>query len=176
MAVDKLDNSKTQDSLPKNNSSVKSFIKVKLSDGSFQTIIPITNTNSVLCTSGRTLDLELDDITNDIILISSSIEELCGETNIISSNMTELVEYVNPLMEELKSHIEVVDFGDEVESTIFDHVYGEIDRVVEKIQTIENSLEEVISKLNKVITDNNNLSKTVSNLSDKLSSHEDTIV
>lgn len=87
MVVDELDNSKTQDSLPKNNRSVKSFIKVRLSDGSFQTIIPISNTSSVICASGRTLDLELDNITNDIILNSSSIEELCGETNIISSKL-----------------------------------------------------------------------------------------
>lgn len=175
--LDELDNSEVQSSLPKsNNGSVQSFIKVKLSDGSFQTIIPISNTNSILDASGRTLDLELLDINGDIESNRSSIEDLCEKTNLISTNMTELVDYVDPLMDELRSHIEVVDFGNEVESTIFDHVYTELDTITEKMQTIENSLGDIMSKLNKVIADNNNLSKTVENLSAKLASHEDTIV
>lgn len=156
--------------------SVRAFIKVKLADGSYQTIIPITNSGSVLSTSGKSLDVEIEEIIENIGLNGSAIQALYDDTGSLSADMVSLVDYVNPLMEQLKSHMEVVDLGNEVESTIFDHIYSEIDTMVSKITSMEQSISDIITKLNKVVSDNANLSKTVESLSSKLSSHEDTIV
>ncbi len=134
---------------------IRSYVKVKLPSGNFKTIIPITTTTSVVTTDGNTLDIDLNTIRGNITANDIAIEEL---------------------MEDLKRHMEVVDLGNEVESGIFDHVYGELDSMREVLSNLTNNLKTITEKLNKVIEDNNNLSRTVSNLSDKLTSHEDKIV
>lgn len=158
------------------NSPVRTVIKVKTVDGSFQTIIPITDSASVIGVSGRSMDLEIVDIQKILSSNTSSIQTLTDDTKDLVLNMTSLVEYVNPLMDELKSHIEVIDLGDDVDSTIFDHVYDELDTMSEKVSLMESKISDIISKLDKVIADNKNLSKIVDDLIVRVENHEDTIV
>ena len=158
------------------NSPVRTVIKVKTVDGSFQTIIPITDSASVIGVSGRSMDLEIVDIQKILSSNTSSIQTFTDDTKDLGLNMTTLVEYVNPLMDELKSHIEVIDLGDDVDSTIFDHVYDELDTMSEKVSLMESKISDIISKLDKVIADNKNLSKIVDDLIVRVENHEDTIV
>ena len=146
------------------NSPVRTIIKVKTADGSFQSILPMTDSVSVLGTSGQSIAAEISAIQTEISSSKNSIQVLDANTRELAIDMTSLVEYVNPLMDDLKSHMEVVDLGNDIESTIFDHVYDELDAMASKVSTIESSLTTIISKLDKVISDNSNLTKKVDNL------------
>ena len=146
------------------NSPVRTIIKVKTVDGSFQSILPMTDSVSVLGTSGQSIAAEISAIQTEISSSKNSIQVLDANTRELAIDMTSLVEYVNRLLDDLKSHMEVVDLGNDIESTIFDHVYGELDAMYGKVSTIESSLTTIISKLDKVISDNSNLTKKVDNL------------
>lgn len=150
------------------NSPVRTIIKVKTEDGSFQSILPMTDSISVLGTSGQSIAAEISAIQTEISSSKNSIQVLDANTRELAIDMTSLVEYVNPLMDDLKSHMEVVDLGNDIESTIFDHVYDELDTMASKVSTIETKLEDIIEKLNKVISDNTNLTTTVNTLSTKV--------
>lgn len=158
------------------NSPVRTVIKVKTVDGSFQTIIPMTDSASVLGVSGRTIDIELADMQRSLSSNTSSIEVLSNDTKDLVLDMASLVEYVNPLMDVLKSHMEIIDLGDDIESSIFDHVYDELDTMSEKVSLMESKISDIISKLDKVIADNKNLSKIVDDLIVRVENHEDNIV
>lgn len=109
-------------------SASKTIMNIKQGDGTYRVVKPVTTTEAVIgLDDGKVLKDRLLEIDNNISSNSDSISALEQENDTIKGELESLNEYVEPFMEDLKSHIEVIDLDDPIENDIFEHVYTEID-------------------------------------------------
>ena len=147
----------------------KTVINIKQADGGYKVVKPVTTTDAIIDLDGKVLDDKLTEIDEKISTSNDSISTLKNDTTNLSNEMISLVGYVDPLMEDLKSHIEIIDSGPDIENSIFEHVYDEIDglkgridqheEVVNTDNPIENNIfEHVYQELDTLIDKYNQLS------------------
>lgn len=153
----------------------KTVINIKQADGGYKVVKPVTTTDAIIGLDGKVLDAKLTEIDKNFSTNNDSISTLKKDTTNLSNDMRSLVDYVDPFMDDLKSHIEIIDSGSDIENDIFEHVYNEIDglklyidkhaEVVDTDNPIENNIfEHVYHELDTLIDKYNQLSNSVTNI------------
>lgn len=153
----------------------KTVINIKQADGGYKVVKPVTTTDAIIGLDGKVLDAKLTEIDKNFSTNNDSISTLKKDTTNLSNDMRSLVDYVDPFMDDLKSHIEIIDSGSDIENDIFEHVYNEIDglklyidkhaEVVDTDNPIENNIfEHVYRELDTLIDKYNNLSNSITNI------------
>lgn len=132
----------------------RSCIKVKMADGTYSTIIPITNTSSVLGENGELL----------VDSLKTIVTELSNNSNLL-----------NTLDIDLKSHFEVLDSDEEVNNDIFTHIYDEMDALTKSIQELSENVNKLSSNISSITKDISVISKDVTQIKSDIESHKDTI-
>lgn len=153
----------------------KTVINIKQADGGYKVVKPVTTTDAIIGLDGKVLDAKLTEIDKNFSTNNDSISTLKKDTTNLSNDMRSLVDYVDPFMDDLKSHIEIIDSGSDTENDIFEHVYNEIDglklyidkhaEVVDTDNPIENNIfEHVYQEMDTLIDKYNQMSNKITNI------------
>lgn len=164
----------------------KTVINIKQADGGYKVVKPVTTTDAIIGLDGKVLDAKLTEIDKNFSTNNDSISTLKKDTTNLSNDMRSLVDYVDPFMDDLKSHIEIIDSGSDIENDIFEHVYNEIDglklyidkhaEVVDTDNPIENNIfEHVYQELDIMLDKYNQMQNKVSELSKSIRAINDSI-
>ena len=164
----------------------KTVINIKQADGGYKVVKPVTTTDAIIGLDGKVLDAKLTEIDKNFSTNNDSISTLKKDTTNLSNDMRSLVDYVDPFMDDLKSHIEIIDSGSDIENDIFEHVYNEIDglklyidkhvEVVDTDNPIENNIfEHVYQELDTMLDKYNQMQNKVSELIKSIKAINDSI-
>lgn len=133
----------------------RTCIKVKMPDGSFSTIIPITNTESVLCDNGELLNNYL----------KSVVSQLSNNTLLINNFDTDL-----------KTHMEEIEDDSDVDNSVFTHIYEEMDTLTRSIQELSTNIKNLSTTIETIKSDIVGIKKDITGIKNDIDSHKDVIV